>query len=395
MSNTMTDQEVKELTEALSDVRSEDNEMIENLPSNNGVEERVPDDPYEYEEEEVTSYTDPMTGESKIIPEKIDPLDNITIDESGLDGLLNMSDEDIKTMDITLDEFKQALSELPSLNNEDTKALKKVFDRYRFGEEFSLYNSFPNNIKKYVDATVSMLASDNGGTLDTKDMRSVISKTILDDILNNIHMNKVYTDLNSSVNDAFKEIKDTTTSETNLNVRTKISAFKDLADKIKEENPEKSEALYRFYDAFIEAQEYNKLREAVCTGRLRAKKIEIEKFERTCSGFLRTYMKSSKILDDPTQLYPIIHRHIGCSIDDAKRIIIAFIKYTEYNKMDLNVLEDYCFIYYFIKNILGLDNHSRTMLEETTFYAKIKNNLKALLDDIKSVEDNIVNKNKK
>ena len=395
MSNTMTDQEVKELTEALSDVRSEDNEMIENLPSNNGVEERVPDDPYEYEEEEVTSYTDPMTGESKIIPEKIDPLNDITIDESGLDGLLNMSDEDIKTMDITLDEFKQALSELPSLNNEDTKALKKVFDRYRFGEEFSLYNSFPNNIKKYVDATVSMLASDNGGTLDTKDMRSVISKTILDDILNNIHMNKVYTDLNSSVNDAFKEIKDTTTSETNLNVRTKISAFKDLADKIKEENPEKSEALYRFYDAFIEAQEYNKLREAVCTGRLRAKKIEIEKFERTCSGFLRTYMKSSKILDDPTQLYPIIHRHIGCSIDDAKRIIIAFIKYTEYNKMDLNVLEDYCFIYYFIKNILGLDNHSRTMLEETTFYAKIKNNLKALLDDIKSVEDNIVNKNKK
>lgn len=395
MSNTMTDQEVKELTEALSDVRSEDNEMIENLPSNNGVEERVPDDPYEYEEEEVTSYTDPMTGESKIIPEKIDPLDNITIDESGLDGLLNMSDEDIKTMDIALDEFKQALSELPSLNNEDTKALKKVFDRYRFGEEFSLYNSFPNNIKKYVDATVSMLASDNGGTLDTKDMRSVISKTILDDILNNIHMNKVYTDLNSSVNDAFKEIKDTTTSETNLNVRTKISAFKDLADKIKEENPEKSEALYRFYDAFIEAQEYNKLREAVRTGRLRAKKIEIEKFERTCSGFLRTYMKSSKILDDPTQLYPIIHRHIGCSIDDAKRIIIAFTKYTEYNKMDLNVLEDYCFIYYFIKNILGLDNHSRTMLEETTFYAKIKNNLKALLDDIKSVEDNIVNKNKK
>ena len=395
MSNTMTDQEVKELTEALSDVRSEDNEIIENLPSNNGVEERVPDDPYEYEEEEVTSYTDPMTGESKIIPEKIDPLDNITIDESGLDGLLNMSDEDIKTMDIALDEFKQALAELPSLNNEDTKALKKVFDRYRFGEEFSLYNSFPNNIKKYVDATVSMLASDNGGTLDTKDMRSVISKTILDDILNNIHMNKVYTDLNSSVNDAFKEIKDTTTSETNLNVRTKISAFKDLADKIKEENPEKSEALYRFYDAFIEAQEYNKLREAVRTGRLRAKKIEIEKFERTCSGFLRTYMKSSKILDDPTQLYPIIHRHIGCSIDDAKRIIIAFIKYTEYNKMDLNVLEDYCFIYYFIKNILGLDNHSRTMLEETTFYAKIKNNLKALLDDIKSVEDNIVNKNKK
>lgn len=395
MSNTMTDQEVKELTEALSDVRSEDNEMIENLPSNNGVEERVPDDPYEYEEEEVTSYTDPMTGESKIIPEKIDPLDNINIDESGLDGLLNMSDEDIKTMDITLDEFKQALSELPSLNNEDTKALKKVFDRYRFGEEFSLYNSFPNAIKKYVDATVSMLASDNGGTLDTKDMRSVISKTILDDILNNIHMNKVYTDLNSSVNDAFKEIKDATTSETNLNVRTKISAFKDLADKIKEENPEKSEALYRFYDAFIEAQEYNKLRETVRTGRLRAKKIEIEKFERTCSSFLRTYMKSSKILDDPTQLYPIIHRHIGCSIDDAKRIIIAFIKYTEYNKMDLNVLEDYCFIYYFIKNILGLDNHSRTMLEETTFYAKIKNNLKALLDDIKSVEDNIVNKNKK
>ena len=395
MSNIMTDQEVKELTEALSDVRSEDNEIIKNLPSNNCVEERVPDDPYEYEEEEVTSYTDPMTGESKIIPEKIDPLNDITIDESGLDGLLNMSDEDIKTMDITLDEFKQALSELPSLNNEDTKALKKVFDRYRFGEEFSLYNSFPNNIKRYVDATVSMLASDNGGTLDTKDMRSVISKTILDDILNSIHMNKVYTDLNSSVNDAFKEIKDATTSETNLNVRTKISAFKDLADKIKEENPEKSEALYRFYDAFIEAQEYNKLREAVRTGRLRAKKIEIEKFERTCSGFLRTYMKSSKILDDPTQLYPIIHRHIGCSIDDAKRIIIAFIKYTEYNKMDLNVLEDYCFIYYFIKNILGLDNHSRTMLEETTFYAKIKNNLKALLDDIKSVEDNIVNKNKK
>ena len=64
MSNIMTDKEVYELMEALSDNRSEDNKMIADLPSNNGVEERVPEDPNAYEEEEVSAYIDPMTGEN-------------------------------------------------------------------------------------------------------------------------------------------------------------------------------------------------------------------------------------------------------------------------------------------------------------------------------------------
>ena len=392
MSNIMTDKEVDELMEALSDNRSEDNKMIADLPSNNGVEERIPEDPNAYEEEEVSAYIDPMTGENKIIPERIDPLQNINIDSSGLDGLLDMSDEDIKTMDICMEEFKEAAVDIPDLNNEELEQFKKVFDRYRFGEDFSIYNSFPNKVKKYVDATVSMLGVENGGLLDTKDMRSVISKTILDQILNNVHMNKAYTDLNTSINDAFKEIKDVTASETNLDVRGKIAAFKSLADKIKDENPEKAESLNRFYDAFIEAQEYNKFKEAILTRKLRVKKIEVEKFNRSCGDYLRKYMKSSKILDDPTCLPPIISRHTGCTLDEAKRLVVTYIKYTEYAKMDINVLEDYCFMYYFVKNIIGLDNHARSMLEETTFYAKIKKNLTTILDTIKFVEDNIVNK---
>ena len=97
----LTDEQVEQISEKLEESRSEDNRKIENLPSNKDTNERVPEDPNAYESETITAYVDPMTGEKKPVPTEIEPLTNIDLDTSGFDNLLNMSDDEIRNLEIS------------------------------------------------------------------------------------------------------------------------------------------------------------------------------------------------------------------------------------------------------------------------------------------------------
>lgn len=387
----LTDEQVEQISEKLEESRSEDNRKIENLPSNKDTNERVPEDPNAYESETVTAYVDPMTGEKKPVPTEIEPLTNIDLDTSGFDNLLNMSDDEIRNLEISDEELKESLPVKAS--KEDFVTFRKVFDRYRKGEDFSVYNALPPSFKRFVDESIASISMESLSKAQIKDVRSVITKSIFDEIIQDTYQNKVYFDLNTSVDNAFKDLSKSITSETNMDVRHKIMQFPKIAEKIKDKNPEKSKALLEFIDSYEEARNYNKLIEAVKTGKLRAKKIELDKFDnRVCIPYEDKYAKSNRIVDSLRKLPFIISRHIGCDAEDSKRIIIAYVKYIAFAKLNIEKLPDYCFMYYFVKNILGMDNYDQSVFEEKSFYTNIEKNLQKLLDAILSIEDNIINK---
>lgn len=387
----LTDEQVEQISEVLEDNTSESNKEIQSLPSNNGVEDRISEDPNAYEKETITTYIDPMTGEENTIPERIDPLQDIKLDTDSFDELLNMSEEDIKKMDITDEEFKKN-NPVSGLNKADMAAFKKVFDRYKRGEDFSIYNSLPNSVKKYVNDVIASLDHDNIGKTKNQDMRAVIIESVFDQIIESTYQDKVYVDLDSSINKAYADLSKSITSETNIDIRHKILNFPKIAEQIRADNPEKADSLLAFVDSYNDARTYESLIKAVKTGKLRAKKIELEKFDKIAAQYHARYAKSDKVIDSVANLPYIIYRHIGCSIEDAERIVIAYIKYIDYAKLNINKLQDYCFMYYFAKNIIGMDNYDENVFEEKNFYGNIEKNLKLLLEAILSIEDNIVNK---
>lgn len=389
--NKLTDEQVEIIANALEDARSEDNKYIFDMKSNQESNERVPEDPNEYEEEVIDVYTDPVTGESHNIPTYIDPLNNINLDTSSFDALLNMGDDEIRNIEISDEELKNALN--ISVSKEDFIKFKNVFNKYRNGDtNSSIYNSLPNVFKKYIDDIIGDFAIDGEAKADNKSLRSVIAQSLFDQIIQENYQNRIYTDLNTSIDKSFKELSKSITSETNVSVRSKILSFRSLAEKIKDEEPEKSKQLIDFVDAYDEARYYTKFIEAIKTGKLRSKKIELDKYERTCIRFNSKYASSNKIIDDITPLAFIIDRHTKCGLDNAKRVVIAYIKYVDYAKLDINKLPDYCFMYYFGKNILGLDNHNTFMMEEKVYYASIVNGINAVLSEIINIENNINNK---
>lgn len=389
--NKLTDEQVDLINQKLEDTRSDENKEIADLPSNTGSNERVPEDPNGYEKEVVTGYVDPVTGEKKAVPTEVDPLSRINLDTSSFDALLEMDDEEIRNIDISDDELKAALHVKAS--KEDFVKFKNVFNRYRNGDEdFSIYNALPIPFRKYIDDVIADFAMDGGAKADTKALRSVISKSLFDQIIQENYQNKIYTDLNTVIDKSFKDLSKSITSETNISVRDKILSFRELSEKIREENPEKADQLSQFVDAYDEARNYTKFIEAIKTGKLRAKNIELSKYPRTCAQFNYKYAKSAKIIDDVTPLAFIIMRHTECSMEDAQRLVIAYIKYVDYAKLNIDKLSDYCFMYYFTKNILGLDNHDESMLQEKVYYANIVTKLKIVLSEIINIEDNIINK---
>ena len=392
--NKLTDEQVEVISKTLEDSKSEENKNIAELPSNKGSNERVPEDPNAYDKETVTAYIDPVTGEKTPVPTEIDPLSRINLDTSSFDSLLNMDDEDIRNIEISDDELKAVLKVKAS--KEDFIRFKNVFNRYKNGDEdFSIYNALPIPFRRYIDEVIGDFALDGNAKADTKDLRSVICKSLFDQIIQENYQNKVYTDLNTVIDKSFKDLSKSITSETNVSVRDKILSFRQLAEKIREEDPEKADQLVAFVDAYDEARNYTKFIEAIKTGKLRAKNIELSKYPRTCAQFNNRYASSSKIIDYITPLAFIIMRHTKCSMEDAQRVVIAYIKYVDYAKLNINKLPDYCFMYYFTKNILGLDNHDESMLQEKIYYANIATNLKNVLSEIINIEDNIINKHSK
>ena len=333
---------------------------------------------------------DPYSGK---INNVVGNTDYNTSDEN-LDRLLSMSDEEIKkNVELTEDSVKESIQSLfPDFKLTEFKTFMDVLNRYRKGEKFSYYNALPESIKKQVDNIIGYAEI---GFATVKEARNYLVCSIFDQVIQDNYTNTMFMDLNKSIEESYKQLYDDTKdqfSSYNNNQRDMIEhKFLEEADKIEKDEPEKAENLRNMSKMFTESYTYDEMYKLYeNTGKLKVKKIEIDKFKRTCSEWCAKYKDHKFIINNVYDIYPVIKSEFeGYDYDDdtIKKFVVVFIKYTR--NMNPDNLSEHTFMFYFIKNILLLKYHNEEDKNEKEFCDKVRYNINKFLTLI--VEKDAIN----
>ena len=117
-------------------------------------------------------------------------------------------------------------------------------------------------------------------------------------------------------------------------------------------------------------------------GKIKVKKIQVEKFNRTCEEFNFKYQKTQNIINDIKTLLPKLDRVAAkhFDLDIIKEFIVIFINYVK--NMDVNNYKDHTFMYYFIYNINTVDYYDTEDAAQEAHHKQIINNINTFLQAI-------------
>lgn len=342
-------------------------------------------------------HVDPYTGKiNNVLNDKLNTGNPFDRD---LDKLLAMDSEQIKS-EVEIDEksvIDSVKSIFPNFEITDFKAFMDVLNRYRKGEKFSYYNALPQSMKNQVDL---IMGDTHIGYISNKEARNYIIQSLFDQIINDNYTNRMFVDIENSFQNSFQELYDTTKgqfSDYNNNFRDFMeNKLQDEAEKIKDTDPEKSLVYQNISNAFVSSYTFDDMYDLyINTGKLKVKPIMVDKFKRTCDEWLLKYKDHKMIINNIYDLYPALQKIFSdYSFNDKtyKKFICIFMNYTKNMKPD-NVTE-HVFMYYFIKNILGIVYCNKDDEKEVKFCNMVKDNVNRFLKSIED-EEGIKNKNNK
>ena len=319
-------------------------------------------------------------------------------DDSELQSIEEMmADPNIKPMDIDMtkitiseDDVKSALSgystNVSSFSLEDYDMIIKAADRFRNKEKFSYYNAMPEQIKTMINNVIASdlgLASKMGNFV--AEGRNYIASELLRDIITSAATNTAVIDLEKMIKvEKAKASKDMKSDEYWRSTREYfLKTLPAIADKIlKTGDKEKAQPLLDATDAYIESYTFIKMMDLYRKGKLRVKRIQIEKFKKTCTEFNLKYQKSQNLITDLSLALTALDRNAPkhYDIDILKEFLCIFVNYTK--NMDPNNKVDHVFMYYFIHNITTLDFYDKENPEDVAFHDELLNNIDTFLADI-------------
>jgi len=369
--NELTDEELDDFSNTMNDIMSDGEIMEDYQPTEEDL--KLEKDP-----QKITVNIDPITGKiNNVLSDETIKNNTLTIEQ-----LLNMEPEDIKSqIEIPEDNVKETLDLLfPDLKfkAEDIKGFLDALNRYRKGEKISYYNILPESIKKNIDMIIGHAQI---GYASQREARNYVIEGLFDQIIQENYTNMMVTDFDQSLEASYKQLYDETKGEFskyNNNQRYIYETYiLEYADKIEEEHPEKAESCRKIHDMFVQSYTYEDMYNMYKdTGKLRVKKIEIEKFEKTCKAWLHRYSDHKMVINNLIDTFPVLKSELEefrYSDDTIKKFIILFTKYTM--NMSPDNIEEHVFMYYFIKNILSLKYHNKEDEEEVKFYDKVRQNI--------------------
>lgn len=380
----LTDDDIEKIASAIDEVGSPSSELL-----NKAKEEAAK--PQENQTEVANVVINPVTGKPMAVEEFDD-------DDSELQSFEEMmADPNIKPMDIDMakiiiseDDVKSALSgystNMSSFSLEDYDMIIKAADRFRNKEKFSYYNAMPEQIKTMINNVIASdlgLASKMGNFV--AEGRNYIASELLRDIITSAATNMAVIDLEKMIKvEKAKASKDMKSDEYWRSTREYfLKSLPAIADKIlKTGDKEKAQPLLDAMDAYIESYTYIKMMELYRKGKLRVKKIQIEKFKKTCTDFNLKYQKSQNLITDLSLALTALDRNAPkhYDIDILKEFLCIFVNYTK--NMDPNNKVDHIFMYYFIHNITTLDFYDKENSEDVAFHDELLNNIDTFLADI-------------
>lgn len=380
----LTDEDIKKITAAIDEVGSPTTKLLEKAKEEASK-------PQENQGDIANVVINPVTGKPMAVEEFDD-------DDSELQSFEEMmADPNIKPMDIDMakitiseDDVKSALSgystNVSSFSLEDYDMIIKAADRFRNKEKFSYYNAMPEQIKTMINNVIASdlgLASKMGNFV--AEGRNYIASELLRDIITSAATNMAVIDLEKMIRvEKAKASKDMKSDDYWRSTREYfLKTLPAIADKIRESgDKEKAQPLFDATDAYIESYKFIKMRDLYIKGKLRVKKIQIEKFKKTCTDFNLKYQKSQNLITDLSLALTALDRNAPkhYDIDILKEFLCIFVNYTK--NMDPNNKVDHVFMYYFIHNITTLDFYDKENPEDVAFHDELLNNIDTFLADI-------------
>lgn len=377
----LTDEDIEKITAAIDEVGSPTTKLLEKAKEEASK-------PQENQTEVANVVINPVTGKPMAVEEFDD-------DDSELQSFEEMmADPNIKPMDIDMtkitiseDDVKSALSgystNVSSFSLEDYDMIIKAADRFRNKEKFSYYNAMPEQIKTMINNVIASdlgLASKMGNFV--AEGRNYIASELLRDIITSAATNMAVIDLEKMIKvEKAKASKDMKSDEYWRSTREYfLKTLPAIADKIlKTGDKEKAQPLFDAMDAYIESYKFIKMRDLYIKGKLRVKKIQIEKFKKTCTDFNLNYQKSQNLITDLSLALTALDRNAPkhYDIDILKEFLCIFVNYTK--NMDPNNKVDHVFMYYFIHNITTLDFYDKENPEDVAFHDELLNNIDTFL----------------
>lgn len=380
----LTDEDIEKITAAIDEVGSPTTKLLEKAKEEASK-------PQENQGEVANVVINPVTGKPMAVEEFDD-------DDSELQSFEEMmADPNIKPMDIDMtkitiseDDVKSALSgystNVSSFSLEDYDMIIKAADRFRNKEKFSYYNAMPEQIKTMINNVIASdlgLASKMGNFV--AEGRNYIASELLRDIITSAATNTAVIDLEKMIKvERAKASKDMKSDEYWRSTREYfLKTLPAIADKIlKTGDKEKAQPLLDATDAYIESYTFIKMMDLYRKGKLRVKRIQIEKFKKTCTEFNLMYQKSQNLITDLSLALTALDRNAPkhYDIDILKEFLCIFVNYTK--NMDPNNKVDHVFMYYFIHNITTLDFYDKENPEDVAFHDELLNNIDTFLADI-------------
>lgn len=385
----LTDDTVDEISECMDEIGEETGEnpskLGDYIPTEEDLNmEKIP--------QQIDVNIDPVTGKiNNVIAPETYKDHKLTLDE-----LLEMDFDKVRTeLDITEDSVKDSLSVVfPNFKEEDVPVFLNALNKYRKGEKVSYFNLLPESMKNGIDAIVGQSQI---GYASQREARNYVIEGLFEQIIQDNYSNKIVTDLNQSLEESYKQLYEDTKgdfSKYNNNQRYIYETYLlEYADKIQEEDSEKADLCRKIHDKFVESYTYEDMYNLYKnTGKLRVKKIEVEKFEKTCLSWLYKYSNHKMVINNLSDTFPVLKSELAefrFSDDTLKKFIVIFTKYSM--NMSPDNVDEHVYMYYFIKNILSLKYYNKDDEEEIKFYDKVRRNLIKFLELIEEKDQKGVN----
>lgn len=387
----LTDEDIETIAETINSVDSPGSELLEKAKEEASK-------PQQNTSSAANVVINPVTGKPMSIVDFDDDDDDIhlqSFEEMMADPTIKPMDIDITKVEISQDDVKNALSGYSvdkDFSVDDYNKIIEAANRYKKKEKFSYYVAMPDCIKTMIDRVISTdleLASKMGNF--RAEARNYVASELLRDVVTTATTNTALIDLDKFIKTsqakASKEIKsdDYWRSTREYFLKTLPTIIEKM---VSDGKGDQADVLTKAREAFIQSYTYTDMMDKYKSGKIRVKKIQIEKFEKTCRDFNTRYQKSQNIITELSLALSSLDRHAPkhYDIDVLKEFLCIFVNYTR--NMDPNDKIDHVFMYYFIYNITTLDFYNKENEEDVAFHDELLNNIDTCLKDIIEFRNN-------
>lgn len=369
----LTDEQVNEISNVIEEVAGA-SQTIQDLRD-------IQNSEHEYTEGETAdkvAVVNPNTGKiTQLLDDVPYELDDISFEE--LMDQASKEKIDPATVKVTMEDTIKTLQEqFPNFKMGEITEVMKVVERYKTGEKFGYYNALPESIRKGIDIAIGGENSSKAGSL-LKGLKNDVAKNLLDSIIGDAYLNNATVDLNTAIKESLGDISSefkTPYSDFTLKVKQRFeNEYPQIAEAMKEKDPDKAEIVLGVSRSYTQAYTMEDLKDKFKKGKLKVKKIQIEKWKRTCLEFNSKYKDTTHLIKDVSMLLPVLDRHLDRTFDASviKEFICTFINYTRFMKAEN--LVDHTFMYFFIENILNLDLYDTNNEQLVKYYNDLLANI--------------------